>query len=407
MKMKKKKSAILVFFEKSLFFLIVLLLPTQFGKYFFPSFSFIDGIRVDYLAVKLYLIDFLVGALFILNLKTVVRFLLNKSIFIFLILLLPNIYFADSRILAFLGAVRWFEFLVLFILVKTKGKVIGSRDLLSGFLLSGAVQLGLSIIQFVTKQSVQGPFYFIGERLLSLGTPGVAKTVLNGVELMRPYGTFSHPNSMAGFYLLTYFFVLTYRKFDRFFVLKQIALFVFSCLVFISFSRNAIGIFVFFNVVHLFCNEKKCGICLFGRIVSLVMLSLVFFSASKDPASISKRLMLIKDSVMIIRDNLVFGTGINNYLLAQAEFPSRFPFFINQPVHNIFLLFISEAGVLITAAVVFYCRLLIQTIFKNGMIFLLGVVLISGMFDHYWMTLIQNFLLIAVVFSFKAFQDRA
>ena len=48
-----------------LFYLLILFLPTQFGKHFFPAFSFVSGVRVDYLSPTLYLTDILVLFLFI------------------------------------------------------------------------------------------------------------------------------------------------------------------------------------------------------------------------------------------------------------------------------------------------------------------------------------------------------
>src|SRR3990167_1779300 len=51
--------------EQLIFYLILLFLPTQFGRHFWPSFSFIYGIRVDYLSPILYLTDILIFFLFI------------------------------------------------------------------------------------------------------------------------------------------------------------------------------------------------------------------------------------------------------------------------------------------------------------------------------------------------------
>src|SRR6266704_691714 len=51
--------------ENLLFSLLILFLPTQFGKHFWPSFSIIQGIRVDYLSPTLYFTDILIILLFL------------------------------------------------------------------------------------------------------------------------------------------------------------------------------------------------------------------------------------------------------------------------------------------------------------------------------------------------------
>ena len=52
-------------FERFLFYSIAVFLPTQLGKHFWPSFSFVEGIRIDYLSPTLYLTDLLILLLFV------------------------------------------------------------------------------------------------------------------------------------------------------------------------------------------------------------------------------------------------------------------------------------------------------------------------------------------------------
>ena len=51
--------------ERVLFFATILFLPTQLGKHFWPPFSNVHGIRVDYLSPTLYLTDLFILVLFI------------------------------------------------------------------------------------------------------------------------------------------------------------------------------------------------------------------------------------------------------------------------------------------------------------------------------------------------------
>jgi O-antigen ligase len=390
----------------ALFFLLLLLLPTQLGKHFFLPFSYLSGVRVDYLSPTLYLIDLVILALFFLNIKSVIGFFKNKMFFYLIILLGFNIALAKNPALAAYGTMRIVELLVVVALMRPLIKTLSPMWVMGAFAASGVVELGLSITQFIIKQSVQGPFYFLGERLFSLGTPGVAKIAVNGLEFLRPYGTFSHPNSMAGFYLLVYFFVLINKRFDRHLALKYLSLTVFSALILISFSKTAILAFLVLNVLYVFLNRNLCRICMISRIIVLGVLSAIFLFPTGDPMTLLKRFELGTNSLTIMATNPLTGTGLNNYLLSQSQFTSRFPLFFNQPVHNIFLLFLAETG-LIGGFILFKLGKIFKNNFSKNQWLLVGVVLMTGMVDHYWLTLIQNFLLMGVVLSLTGFQGHA
>ncbi|OGK52428.1 hypothetical protein A2970_01220 [Candidatus Roizmanbacteria bacterium RIFCSPLOWO2_01_FULL_44_13] len=388
--------------EATLFFTLILLLPTQLGRHFFFPFSYLAGVRVDYLSPTLYLIDIVIFLLALFNIKAVFKFFSEKISGFFFGLLTLNIIFAQSWPLALYGSVRIIEFLIIIALGKKMLSYLNEKLLLIGFLSGAFIELMLSILQFVFKRSIQGPFYFIGERLFSLATPGIAKTTFSGIEFLRPYGSFSHPNSMAGFYLLVYFFVLTRKSLDRYLWLKYLLLLVSTCLIFISFSKAAILTFLLLNVLYLFFSGRKnfCRVCVAARIVVMFFVASIFLLAQGDPLTAPKRLELIGNAVEIIKKYPLFGVGLNNYLLEQTSFASKFPLFFNQPVHNIFLLLVGEAGIVLTGFILYFFRKLFPS-----SIFLLLAVVVTGLFDHYWLTLVQNFLLMGVVFS-TALQDR-
>ncbi|MBI3070230.1 MAG: hypothetical protein HYY87_02915, partial [Candidatus Levybacteria bacterium] len=47
--------------------------------------------------------------------------------------------------------------------------------------------------------SMGGLFYFFGERAFTSQTPGIANASINGELMLRPYGTFPHPNVLGGY----------------------------------------------------------------------------------------------------------------------------------------------------------------------------------------------------------------
>jgi hypothetical protein len=385
--------------NKILFFLFLLLIPTQFGKHFFLGFSYLSGVRVDYLAPTIYLTDIIIFLFAINNSKIVLKFFKNKRILISLFLLLINILFSRLPAISFYWLIKIIEFLIIFSLSKTILKTLKEKFVLIALFISSLFELFLSLMQLINKHSVLGIFYYFGERLLTLSTPGVAKASIQGVEFLRPYGTFSHPNSLAGFFLLLYFFVLTYKKFNRYLALKYLFLFISSILVFISFSKVAIITFLILNTYYLLLNTKfNCKICKIARIIVVFIVSLIFLSATTDPLTVNKRIELMKNSLEIILNNQLVGVGMGSYLIEQAKFSSKFYLFFNQPVHNIFLLFIAETGLIIGGLILYQLiNRLIQAHLKKEQWILILVIILTGFFDHYWLTLQQNFLLIGLV----------
>lgn len=385
--------------NRVLFLLFLFFISTQFGKHFFLPFSYLSGVRVDYLAPTIYLVDILILFMAVFNFKIIMKFFKNKKIIFSLFLLIINIVFSKLPEISIYWSIKIIELLIVFSLAKKIITTLKEKYILIVLLLSGSFQLFLSLIQMINKHSVQGIFYYFGERLLSLSAPGIAKASLGGVELLRPYGTFPHPNSMAGFFLLLYFFVLTYKKFDRYLALKYLFLFISSVLVFISFSKVAILTFLILNTLYFILNKKfNCKLCKVARILGLLTVSLIFLSAVTDPLTISKRIELIKNSVEIILHYPIQGVGLGSYLIEQAKFSSKFYLFFNQPVHNIFLLFLSETGLVIGGFLLFQlAKFFISRGISREQWILIFVIILTGFFDHYWITLQQNFLLMGLV----------
>lgn len=401
---KKNQKPLNQRFSKILLFVFVLLLPTQLGKHFFLAFSYISGVRVDYLAPTLYLTDLIVVLLVLLNLNFIRSFLKSKKLLFGLALLLFPVFFSILRLESIYKYAKILE--LVFVYAIFKKNFISKQNILRAFFLGVVFEFVLVVFQFISKHSLGGIFYFFGERYLSLSSPNVAKATLAGVEMLRPYGTFSHPNSLAGFYLLLFFFVATSNKFASSWI-KKMFLFTCSILILFSFSKLAIGIFVLLNIVFYFVKkqEKLCLPCLISRIITLCILGLIFFFAKTDPTSLDKRLELMSNAFKIIWSHPWLGVGLGNYLIAQNSFPTKFIYFLNQPVHNVLLLFISEVGIIITLILMIINHRKIIYFLKKYPYILLVFVL-TGSFDHYWLTLQQNFLLMGVIFAYLSKQDR-
>lgn len=379
--------------NKILIFLFLIFLPTQFGKHYFFDFSYIFGVRVDYLALTIYATDILVFLLALLNLKILIPQLKKKGLFILLVFIIINIFFSQLKIIALFRWIKILEFLIIFYIFSRKK--IQEKIYLHAFLISGAVELFLSLAQLFSRHSLQGIFYYFGERLFTLSTPGIAKTAVNGVEILRPYATFSHPNSLAGFYLLIYFFVLI-KISNQYLIRKNILLLVSSLLVLLSFSKTAILAYLILNTLYFILKKNNCRFCTATKFLTALAVSLVFITAKNDPLSLGKRLELITNASKIICSNLLFGVGLGSYINAQKNYISSYYLFINQPVHNIFLLLISELGIITGLYLAYHFILYTKSLPKHYWIIIM-VIVFTGMFDHYWLTLQQNLLLAGVL----------
>lgn len=388
-------------------FIFSFLIVSQLGKHFFFNFSYLSGIRIDYLAPTLYLSDLLSAPIIFFTLvhlfykrASAYKWRLHTILFIvfLLILFLINFSFSLSKPLWIYGFVRCIQFLILFIFFRHQGNRKGIYSaVVWGILLGGFFELFLSMSQLSARHSLQGAWYYLGERSFSIFTPGIAKAYFLGREFLRPYGTFSHPNSLGGFYLLVFTFALTQRRITHP-VIKIALLFVSSALVLVSFSRTAIMGYVLVSILYFVRTFATCKTCFFAKVTIGFFLILFALGISGDLNSFKKRTDFVEKSISIISQRPFTGTGIGGYLIAQHQYPQKFVPFFEQPVHNIFLLIIAQLGVPLTL-------LLFVSIFRKidirnrGWEFFLPFlcILITGNVDHYWITLQQNILVLAVI----------
>jgi len=392
-----------------LLFLIIFLLPTQLGRHFFFPFSYLSGVRSDYLAPTLYVTDLLVIAAAALNYKVASAWfvalkqkyrweLISFAFFVF-------INMAAAAIIS-ITVYRWLkviEWAVLFLIIAVNRRR-AYRLIFKGFFFGAIAQFIIVLFQLIHQHSLGGVLYWLGERPLSLSMPGIAKASLQGVELLRPYGTFSHPNSLAGFYLLIYAWTITQKPPSQSPLLRSALLLISTFLVFFSFSKVAIVAYLIINFSVWLLSKKPidCRLCVVAKILIPSLLALVFLLAKTDPLSLQKRLTLIKNSWEIFLKHPVFGVGLGNYLTAQNLFPNHFADYFQQPVHNIFLLGLCEIGL----AGLIFMTIIVKTIWplirrlqgKSNLLILLTII-ITGFFDHYWLTLQQNWLLLAIVLA--------
>ncbi|HAI22888.1 TPA: hypothetical protein DCP77_02515 [Candidatus Collierbacteria bacterium] len=360
--------------------IIVLFLPTQLGLHFWPAFSRVAGIKIDYLSPTLYFLDILLIFLISLNLKLILIYL-KKNLLplgIFLSIIFLNTLFSISPLNSLFWWLRFNLYLLVFLTLRLRK--LQWKDISSPLLFGTSFVVILEVLQLLFQSSLGGPLYFLGERTYSSITPGIGRFNFFGQEILRPISTFSHANSLAGYLLIVFY--LFFKKASR--PWHKIIPFVG---IIITFSKSAI-IFLAF----LLFNLKPEIIIIFSLLFTFVQPFLQNFISSWQP--ISDRLFYFFYLKKILLQNPLTGTGLGNFIpslekLLPGSFltPSKL-----QPVHNLIYLYLSEMGIL--GSLFLIITALKKKTFKiltNPLVLgLLAIVIFTGTFDHYFWTLPQN-----------------
>lgn len=448
--------------ESALYYLLILFLPTQLGKHFWPDFSSVLGVRIDYLSPTIFFTDSLIFLLFvfwairILNVKhekkskiknqkskTQFKIQNHTTSFVFVILFLVINIVISGRILG--GLYSWVKFLEMSFVAYYSAKFIGEkrhiRKVIAIFGASVIFESLLAMFQFLTLGSVGGILYFLGERSFNPSTPGIANASLNGDLVLRPYGTFPHPNVLAGFLVVSMVLILfsqqsiKHKKVLRikYLILRSIpltALALGTIALFLTMSRVALLLWI---LILVFIITAKAGIiwswlpasprastgrgksgmagvagiaiCITAIAVFLFSpLGLRFTKLNMNDEAIVQREVLVETSIKMIKASPLFGVGMGNFIPSLSKFQEPFSSALYlQPVHNIFLLVASETGIIGLGIFLWLLWKTFQRIrnheprIRECLLIALSVILITGMFDHYWLTLQQGQLLFALI----------
>jgi O-antigen ligase len=385
-------------------FLLFINFPVQLAKHFWPNFAYIWGIRVDYLAPTIFFSDILLMMVLGLYLfqggfrKVKLNYFQTTLLFFWVGL---NILWAINPQIALLKFLKFGELGLFIYFLATNQNINVQKLILNPLLISSEVVSMVGIIQFLKGSTLGGIFYFLGERHFNLETPGIALVSLAGKNYLRAYSFFSHPNSLAGYLLVIMILVFFFAKKQRFYLIPLLVCF------FLTFSKGAfltLALITLFTLV--FPKIKKQSKSALQKMVMGILASLIFVSGAMfiknwsgwldtDKLTVNERMYLIQVSEKLILERPIFGLGLNNFVLGV---PAR----LLQPVHNIYILSIVEGGVIGLALLMFLLFKLLRQSLKTGYypLFLsLLVILVTGLFDHYWFNLQQNLLMASLVFG--------
>jgi O-antigen ligase len=470
-----------------IFLLLIFLIPAQLGRHFWPEWSLVNGLRIDYLSPTIYATDVLILFLFLFSLpffflsfpsllwrdrlqresRLIIQSLKFKvqnysakfkvSVAVVFVLLFA-IFINNINPLSVIKLFKILEIFIFAYLVKIYVNKENYRQFIFVLSLSMLFQSFLAIAQFFNHGSLNGIFWFFGERNFSSGTPGIANASINGNLILRPYGTLPHPNALAGFLLIGIILLLNFlsmqaqsSKFkvqnyrSKFKISKQfsnltiqqwfyIGVIVISSLaLFLTLSRVAILLLVGFMLFHFIRRGRPPGRPAFigGQtrrfvptkltivivVISIAIVSYLLFPRfssifTEDSESFVKRVDQTKIAVQMIKDHPLIGVGLSRYLVELPNYLKGASFRDYQPAHNVFLLILVEMGIvgfflLCTLGLTQIMSRLtqIKNMLKNSNgameqwsnVFIVFVVVVISLFDHYFYTIQQGNLMIGLL----------
>ena len=435
------------------FYLTIILLPTQLGLHVWPDWAFVVGRRVDYLSPTLFLTDItIILTLFFWSISLFKNFHLKKKfhvsfkhhwsaiwrILILMLFIVVNIFFATSLPVALSKWCKVLEFgLFGLYMVKTKNHVRTIVTVLSIPILYSSL---IGLAQFFFQHSLGGIYWFLGERTFDITTPGIARIqifpffIIHSSELLRPYATFPHPNVLGGFLAITLPLLINQLSNNPILKLsnKKLKIFLWITValggitLLFTFSRSALIAGAIGLLLSQYIMKKKQLLnywyyWIIGLLVLFIFALPYFQTLTKDSESVYVRhelniaaiQMITPQSISFIKNaqHIFFGVGLGNYLVELPKYyPHRTIFFL-QPVHNIYLLLLSEIGIL-GFGIVFY---LLFKLFKTPlhkhqfsiMHYALCIMLLIGLVDHYALTTQQGQLLLTLFLALNIYEDNA
>jgi len=404
-------------------YLLVFLLPWQ-TRWIFKA-GDLNGYS-EYNTYSLYGTEILLFAIIALGLfylieKKQLKFKINNYnvIIACLFIAVPTILsviFALNQGLAFYTLLKLLEGLAMAFLIY---KLTNFKKIICAFSAGMSLQALIALWQFFTQSSFSSKW--LGVAIHDASTLGTSVIETECGRWLRAYGALPHPNILSGYLMITIFLLIIlyaegknveekHSNCNHIFIVGSAI--ICSAALFFAFSRAAWIALFFGLIIYLFLNLKN--IKYFQKIIALLFLcfllpfifSLVYLPLSKtrlegtarlEEKSGNERIQSYREAEKIIKTYPFFGAGPGNYTLTvKNNINQNLESFAYQPTHNIYLLLISEFGILTLIPLIILFILYIKNIFSLKFI-ILSPILILGLFDHYLISLYAGIMLSGLI----------
>ncbi|MFH1867009.1 MAG: O-antigen ligase family protein [Patescibacteria group bacterium] len=355
-----------------------------------------------------------------------------------LVLSFFSIYWSGDKVLALVWSLRLLEAGLMWLLVlaiKPKLKFI-----FTSLMAAGVIQALWAAWQFLTQSTFANKWLGVAIHPLTQG--GTSVVLADGERWLRAYAGQVHPNVLGGLLVITclatvWLYFNRHReeggKTDRrgdlwglFPACRQagadarndnylLLLYIVQLAgLFFTFSRGAwLALFLTLGLWWFKNREQKKYLSRAGifSIIIFIILGTIYWQPTVgrilggsrlEQQSIEQRAGSVGESASLLETSWWRGTGIGNYTVGLQQFDPSNPGYRYQPVHNIFLLILTELGII--GLLLFLWIWLTALLRKPFAIYhlLLAAVFVTAMFDHYWWTVPSMFLLLWLIIAHSA-----
>jgi hypothetical protein len=354
---------------------------------------------------------------------------------IYLLLLLytlVSIFWSTDKLLAMVWSARLLEGGILWLLIKTIKPKLNLIFLSLAF--AGTIQALWGISQFLTQSTFANKW--LGVAIHPLTQPGTSVVLTSAGRWLRAYAGQVHPNVLGGLLVITCL-VTVWLYLENVKIKNQNAKWLLVIYVvqlaglFFTFSRGAwLALFITLGLwwwkdkhdviaspefVEERGNPNRLLRCFAPRNDSLsvmVITALVFIilgvlywqptvgrfmgGSKLEQQSIDERVGSIGESRSLLRESWWHGVGMGNYTVALISFEPGYRAYRYQPVHNIFLLILTEFGIIGLIFFIWLLWLKLKTYIIRNLIFIIPIT-ITSLFDHYWWTIASMFMLLWLI----------
>ncbi|MFA5954159.1 MAG: O-antigen ligase family protein [Patescibacteria group bacterium] len=418
--------------RQRLFVFIIFLLPWQARLFLLPA-----GDSLPYTSVSIYALDCLMLIAVLWSWRTVYAWMracsasrrshLLAALVGFVIAM--NIASAPDVMAASWKVVTLLLFFLFALVLVREGD---GKQLRFALVISAVVQSLFAVAQFLTQTIVSSTFLGIAEQVATSSGVSVIETVSG--RFLRAYGSFPHPNILAGFLSLSLiatidWYFAAYEEFQQWWnahgsgnkqlyrepVVQKMAV-VASLLLgamtiilsglYLSFSRAAVLAIVaallvyggnkyLQNPVRLVALGFKLGLVALLTLGAWTMLvpnlwtSRITSSSRLDTLSNVTRIAEYQEGISLFSSHPLVGVGLQNEVPALMLANPGLPLLSYQPVHNIFFLIIIEVGILgvfVLGLAFAYYKKKVRLMLSNGsasFVAAMTCLIVLGSLDHY------------------------
>ncbi len=416
--------------ETWLFYIFLFCIPISLRHIFgYESFNFIE-----WTSIYVYVTDLLLGILLLFWARTGIRLkfvLADYFLLAFVVIAGISIKNALDTQVAVFQWIKLTEGAVLYFYIKNYA--LERFELPNAFValvFGGAFQGVIAAFQFIQQGSLG--LRYLGESVLIPAMSGIAAFYVEGIKVIRAYGTAPHSNVLAIYLFVAlgaFYSIAIYQKRAWWWhIFHAIILWAFL----LTFSRVIIGLWLltflirsflirFYPRFHREFWENKMtrhrSLKIFWTTIAVGALFLAcYWSYAENRILVSGNDEAVQLRVLYNNESLdsggpMFGVGIGNFvswLMTQNLHLDRG---LYQPVHNMYLLMYSEVGPIGLALFLIFLVLLIydfcdrtrfRKLYHFSFVLILAVILLSGLFDHFLWTIQTGRLLFWLVLGLVA-----